>query len=79
MTGPAGGSRFFQVACAHYNPEQQSLLIECSLGTIFVTGPKTWDFYDRFCSHRATLLKADGKDILAVTLSLRVMGHKSPH
>jgi len=46
-------------------------LIECSLGTVVVTGPKAWDFYDTFCSHKATLLKADGKDILTVTMSLR--------
>lgn len=55
----------------HYNPDEKSLLIECALGTIVVTGPKCWDFYDKFCSHRATLLKADGQDILSVTLALR--------
>jgi hypothetical protein len=35
-----------------------------------VTGPKTWDFYDQFCKNKATLLKADGKDIIAVTMAL---------
>jgi len=68
--GACWGIPFFQVACTHYNPEQQSLLIECSLGTIVVTGPKAWDFYERFCNHKVTLLKADGKDILAVTMAL---------
>ena len=35
-----------------------------------MTGPKAWDFYDQFCKHRATLLKADGKDIVAVAMAL---------
>ena len=64
------GISVFQVSGTHYNPEHQSLLIDWSRGTIVVTGPKAWDFYDLFCNHRATLLKADGKDILAVTMAL---------
>jgi len=39
-----------------------------------VTGPKAWDFYDRFCGHKATLLKAHGIDILAVTMGLNAHG-----
>jgi hypothetical protein len=31
---------------------------------------KAWDFYDQFCKHRATLLKADGKDIIAVSMAI---------
>jgi hypothetical protein len=46
------------------------LLIDWMLGTIVVTGPKAWDFCDQLCLHRATLLKADGKDILLVTIAL---------
>jgi hypothetical protein len=65
---------FFQVALTHYNPEQQSLLIQCAAGTIVVTGPKAWDFFDRFCNQRATLLKADGKDIIAVTMAINARG-----
>ena len=68
--GICWGFPFYQVSGTHYNPEHQSLLIDWSLGTIVVTGPKAWDFYDLFCNHRATLLKADGKDILAVTMAL---------
>jgi len=48
-----------------------------ALGTIVVTGPKAWDFYDRFCNHKATLLKADGKDILAVTMALNSGGESN--
>jgi len=35
-----------------------------------VTGPKAWDFYGRFCSQGGTLLKADGRDITAVTMAV---------
>jgi hypothetical protein len=68
--GACWGIPFQQVTATHYNPEHQSLLIDWPLGTIIVTGPKTWDFYEEFCSHRATLIEADGKDILGVTIAL---------
>jgi hypothetical protein len=35
-----------------------------------IGGPKVLEFYEDFCNHRATSLKADGKDILAVTMVL---------
>jgi hypothetical protein len=54
-----------------YHPEEQSSLIECAPGTIVVMGPKSWQLCERFCSHKVSLLKADGKDILAVTMALR--------
>jgi hypothetical protein len=44
------------------------------LGTIVVTGPKTLEFYEQFSNHRATLLRADGKDILSVKLHLNSEG-----
>jgi hypothetical protein len=72
--GTCWGIPFFQVAFTHYHPEEQSLLIECSPGIIVVMGPKAWEFYDRFCGHKVSLLKADGKDILAVTMALRSAG-----
>jgi hypothetical protein len=40
------------------------------LGTIVVTGPKALEFYEQFANHRATLIKADGKDILSVRMHL---------
>jgi glycine cleavage system aminomethyltransferase T len=55
----------------HFHPEEQSLLIECSPGTIVVTGPKAAEFCERFCSHRVASVKADGKDTLAVTTEPR--------
>ena len=35
-----------------------------------MVGPKALDFYDDFSNHRATLLKADGKDVMSVTVHL---------
>jgi hypothetical protein len=40
------------------------------LGTLVITGPKALDFYGGFCAHRATYLKADGKDIMDLKLIL---------
>jgi hypothetical protein len=62
---------FHQVLGTHYNLKHESLLVLFALETIVVTGPKAWDFYDRFCRYMATLLKADGKDILAVSMALK--------
>jgi len=31
-------------------------------------GPKTWKLRDRLCIQKVSLLKADGQDILAVTM-----------
>src|SRR6202043_3194166 len=38
--------------------------------TLVIAGPKFLEFYDDFCNHRATSLKADGKDILEVKMLL---------
>jgi hypothetical protein len=42
----------------------------CPLGTVVIAGPKVLDFYAGFCAHRATCLKADGKDIKVLNLIL---------
>ena len=54
--------------------KHESLLIQFALGTFVVTGPKAWDFYDRFSNHKATLLTGDGKDIIAMTMALNALG-----
>jgi hypothetical protein len=64
------GIPFHQVLGTHYNPKHESLLIQFAIGTIVVTGPKAWDFYEQFWKNRATFLKADGKDILAVAMAI---------
>jgi hypothetical protein len=61
---------FFQIGFMHYHPEEQSLLIECSPGTIVVTGPKAGEFCERFCGHKVSVIKADGSDITALTMVL---------
>jgi hypothetical protein len=40
-------------------------------GTPVIGGSQVLDFYDDFCSHRATSLKADGKDILWMMMMLQ--------
>jgi hypothetical protein len=40
------------------------------LGTVVIAGPKVLDFYAGFCAHRATCLKADGRDIRVLNLIL---------
>jgi|SRR6516162_7259333 len=44
----------------------KTVSLHFSLGTVLVRGPKALDFYDGFCANKATLLKADGKDVVDV-------------
>jgi hypothetical protein len=55
----------------HYSARHESLLISWTLGTLVVAGPKVLEFYDDYCNHRATSLKADGTDIRSVSMHLR--------
>ena len=50
------------------------MLIDWPLGTIVVTRPKTLEFYEQLSNHRATLIRADGKDILSVKMHLNSEG-----
>jgi hypothetical protein len=65
------GIPFHQVIATNYNPRAETLLIHWSLGSILVTGPKSEAFLERFCEHKVALVKADGKDIMRVTMALR--------
>jgi hypothetical protein len=69
--GSCWGVPFHQVIAMNYSPPAQRLLIHWSLGSILVLGPKTEAFFERFCEHMVALVKADGKDIMRVTLALR--------
>jgi hypothetical protein len=69
--GDCWGFPFHHLTATHYCAKDQRLLIDWALGTIMVVGPKALDFYDDFSNHCATLVKADGKDILSVTMHLR--------
>ena len=48
----------------------ETLCLYWPLGTVVIAGPKALDFYAGFCAHRATCLKADGKDIKVLNLIL---------
>jgi hypothetical protein len=69
-SGDCWGFLFHHVSGILYSARDERLLIDWALGTIVVTGPKTLEFYEQFSSHRATLLRADGKDILSVRMHL---------
>jgi len=32
---------------------------------------KAWEFYERFCAHLVTLMKADGEGIVRIAMTLR--------
>jgi len=69
-SGDCWGFLFHHVSGTYYSAKEQRLLIDCGLGTIVVTGPKAFEFYEQFSNHRATLIRADGKDILSVKMHL---------
>jgi hypothetical protein len=60
------GFPFFAMAAARYLVEEQTAAFEWPFGTIVVRGPKTFEFFEAFCSHRVTGAKADGKDLVSV-------------
>jgi hypothetical protein len=68
--GDSWGFPFHYLTAINYSARLERLLITWSLGTLVIVGPKVLEFYDDFCNHRATSLKSDGKDILAVTIVL---------
>jgi hypothetical protein len=69
-SGDCWGFLFHHLSGAYYNVKKQRLLIYWPVGTIVVTGPKALEFYEQFSNHRATLVRADGKDILSVKMHL---------
>src|ERR1700732_949145 len=66
----AGGFPFFSLSASRYFADKETLCLYWPLGTVIITGPKVLDFYAGFCGHRATCLKADGKDIKVLNLIL---------
>jgi hypothetical protein len=55
----------------HSQPYSQRLILYFPVATIWVTGgPKVLEFYEAFAKQRATLSRADGKDILLVKVHL---------
>ena len=64
------GFPFFSLSASRYFGDKETLCLYWPLGTVVIAGPKVLDFYARFCAHRATCLKADGKDIKVLNLIL---------
>src|SRR6476469_1695727 len=64
------GFPFFSLSASRYFGDKETLCLYWTLGTVVVTGPRVLDFYPGFCAHRATCLKADGKDITDLQLML---------
>ena len=60
------GFPFFSVSASLYFGDKETLYLYWPLETLVITGPKVLDFYAGFCAHRATCLKANGKDITGV-------------
>src|ERR1700676_2380719 len=70
VEGDWWGFPFFSLSASRYFGEKQILCLYCPLATVVIEGPKVLDFYAGFCAHRATCLKADGKDIKVLNLIL---------
>jgi hypothetical protein len=61
---------FFSLSASRYFGDKETSCLYWPLGTVIIAGPKVLDFYAGFCAHRATCLKADGKDIKVLNLIL---------
>src|ERR1700738_3996968 len=66
------GFPFFSLSASRYFGDQETLCLYWPLVTVVITGPKVLNFYAGFCAHRATCLKADGKDIIGLQAPLLV-------
>jgi hypothetical protein len=64
------GFPLFSLSASRYFGEKETLCLYWPLGTVVIAGPRVLDFYAGFCAHRATCLKADGKDIKVLNLIL---------
>ena len=64
--GACWGFIFHHLEYARF--ERDTLLLEWSIGTIRIRGPKMDVFFDKFANHEATSISADGKDIESVAI-----------
>ena len=62
------GFFFFSLISCCLIEETKTLSLSFPMGAIVIGGPKVLDFYNAFSSGKATLLKADGVDIISVEL-----------
>ena len=73
-SGDCWGFLFHHVSGTCYSAKEQRLLIDGPVGTIVVAGPNALECFEQFSNHRATLIRADGKDILSVKMHLNSEG-----
>src|SRR5258708_16752977 len=66
--GACWGFIFHHLEYARF--ERDTLLLEWSIGTIRIRGPKVEVFFDEFSNHHAASIGADGSDIKSVTMVL---------
>ena len=69
--GASYGFMWHALIFGAYVPEHESLFLQYGTGTIIITGPKAEEFWEDFAQRKTTSVKADGVDILSVTMSLR--------
>ena len=69
-SGEIWGLPAFGVIGCCYHPDKEMMSIGYGMGTIIIKGPTTLKFYEDFCRGKATMLRADGKDILSVSFVL---------
>src|SRR6266403_2233183 len=67
--GACWGFVFHHLEYARF--ERETLLLEWSIGTIRIRGPKAEIFFDKFANHQATSIRPDGRDIESVTMRLK--------
>ncbi len=67
------GFQFYSLVASEYIQDENRLALDFPVGTILIVGPAARQLYDDFCGERsrATLVKADGEQILSVELRLR--------
>ena len=48
---------FFSFLVGSFDEEHQTVTLEFGAGTVWIIGPKAYEFCSLFCNHKATLLK----------------------
>jgi hypothetical protein len=67
--GDSWGFIFHHLEYAHF--QKDTLILGWGIGKIRICGPKARIFFDKFANQQATSVKADGNDILSVTMILQ--------
>jgi hypothetical protein len=65
------GFPFSHLLATRYVEAEQLLTLQWSSVIMEIRGPKALDFYKDFAKGKGTWIKADGKEILSVTMTLK--------